>query len=592
MSIIPINIYNPPKNGLNENKKQAFGSPVSFMGNVMQSVENGGFMASFLIQDTLGMTLPRTYQGLNRNEDVLGHKNYKEAAEVALREGLSGPAMVLTPIATFWAMKKGFGKLSGVNTNIIKSINNAVSKSLDTAINNGNKSSAIKDNIYDSIAKKLSKNNNPKEIVNHLKAMDDVELKLAQMKGKDKKVLKAELADKKSKIIEYFNRDVRTKGNIENINRIELDGATYKTSDVIDGIRAYASDAEKAVKNNKPQDFVNASVAKRFGANLASLAATIGVMKLIPAVYSINKTAPGLDGLAKNSEEVKSSDKNAELKNVPNESVKDTKKQAMKGGVASKVGEKISKLPKGYFKNFEFDGYNFSTPLIATTILGGLLAPRVYQAEKRAITLPDGTKDQSEVKEILARDVTSSFTVVFGVPLASRAAIAAAEKKTGFVLTQKPAGETSLVKKTLELINPFSKRKVYSTDDLSKIYFAENKTDVKNLCKFIDKDYNGDLKKIFSKSEEAAKLLKLADIKETGKAANKTIIEKVGKLSDDAAKALFKDGKIAKHAKDLTAIPGFVATFAFVPLVLGLVLPKLTYGLTRKAFDEQQKNNA
>ena len=35
-------------------------------GVLMQGIENGGFATSFIVQDTLGMTVPRTWEGLNR----------------------------------------------------------------------------------------------------------------------------------------------------------------------------------------------------------------------------------------------------------------------------------------------------------------------------------------------------------------------------------------------------------------------------------------------------------------------------------------------------------------------------------------------
>ena len=38
-------------------------------GAVMSGIENGGFVASFLVQDTLGMTVPRSGEGLVRGID-------------------------------------------------------------------------------------------------------------------------------------------------------------------------------------------------------------------------------------------------------------------------------------------------------------------------------------------------------------------------------------------------------------------------------------------------------------------------------------------------------------------------------------------
>ena len=47
---------------------------------VMDAVDRGGLFASFVIQDFLGMNLPRTWVGLQRNKDITGENNYQEAA--------------------------------------------------------------------------------------------------------------------------------------------------------------------------------------------------------------------------------------------------------------------------------------------------------------------------------------------------------------------------------------------------------------------------------------------------------------------------------------------------------------------------------
>ena len=71
--------------------KSGFTSPLIASGNIMQSVENGGFLASFLIQDGIGMTVPRTCAGFLRDKEKTGHYNMQEGLEVLGREGLTGP---------------------------------------------------------------------------------------------------------------------------------------------------------------------------------------------------------------------------------------------------------------------------------------------------------------------------------------------------------------------------------------------------------------------------------------------------------------------------------------------------------------------
>ena len=73
-----ININRQQKNHqkddpINVNFKSAAG--INFIGNFMQFFENQGFWASFLLQDTIGMTLPRVYTGYTRDKEVTGHYN-------------------------------------------------------------------------------------------------------------------------------------------------------------------------------------------------------------------------------------------------------------------------------------------------------------------------------------------------------------------------------------------------------------------------------------------------------------------------------------------------------------------------------------
>ena len=75
------------KQNQNNPKFKGLGSAImNGAGWTMNSIENGGFVASFLIQDTLGMTVPRTREGLYRDRDKKNLKfkdmNFKEAGEV------------------------------------------------------------------------------------------------------------------------------------------------------------------------------------------------------------------------------------------------------------------------------------------------------------------------------------------------------------------------------------------------------------------------------------------------------------------------------------------------------------------------------
>ena len=95
------------------------------VGTAMQSVENGGFLVSFLIQDFLGMTIPRTSAGFLRDKDITGQYNMQEGFEVLGREGLTGPCMMsIAPLALLVAAK--CGKTTSVNSQLIKRFGNSL----------------------------------------------------------------------------------------------------------------------------------------------------------------------------------------------------------------------------------------------------------------------------------------------------------------------------------------------------------------------------------------------------------------------------------------------------------------------------------
>ena len=90
-------------------------------GALMQGIENQGYFLSFLIQDGLGMTLPRVITGFYRDKEVTGEFNIKEGLEVLGREGMTGPFMMAVAPFMVWLTGKGC-KSASTNTRIIKAI--------------------------------------------------------------------------------------------------------------------------------------------------------------------------------------------------------------------------------------------------------------------------------------------------------------------------------------------------------------------------------------------------------------------------------------------------------------------------------------
>lgn len=98
-------------------------------GGIMNGVQNSGFVASFLIQDGLGMTAPRVGTAFLRDKEVTGEYNFQEGREVLLREGLTGPLMMaMAPLCLLISSK--FGKSTTINSQLIKRFGNSFKEML------------------------------------------------------------------------------------------------------------------------------------------------------------------------------------------------------------------------------------------------------------------------------------------------------------------------------------------------------------------------------------------------------------------------------------------------------------------------------
>ena len=68
--------HNNLNDGKNNKNQQSFTGSFNPVVTLMDAIDRGGFAASFIAQDGIGMVAPRIYEGLNRNrkEDENGKK--------------------------------------------------------------------------------------------------------------------------------------------------------------------------------------------------------------------------------------------------------------------------------------------------------------------------------------------------------------------------------------------------------------------------------------------------------------------------------------------------------------------------------------
>ena len=631
LSKTSVNNTNATKQKQNPHFKGVASSLVNVAGSAMSKIENGGFVASFLIQDTLGMTVPRTEEGLFRDRDKKNTKfkdlNFKEAAEVFIREFLSGPIMMFTPFIVFGLTKKHLGKSTFSNTGLIKNLGKSF-KNVVKESNANNVSKTAKDlteNFYHSTlhaiiekttpkAEHVAKNKFVNDIVSNVKELDELNIQLKNAKGisikdkflnifknKNNKVVseKKQISNKISEINNYIsnkfnNFHKENSSELELLNKVKLGKETYKTSETIEAMQAYAHDISKSSTEKMTEAGVDAfgksAMTKRILSTGAASVATIGSTSLVPSIYALlNPVAPGaMSGFKSSQEPIK------EHTTLNPKEKTDNKKNnvSFKGNI---------------LKQLQFNGNQLTPVLMTTLAITGLVAPRVNTAIKRAPKDEDGKKNLIEVPEILFRDSISIAAVTCGEPMLTKAMVNAYEDKSGFVLQNRPKEKMSMFKKVLNTLNPLGEVHPFANSEIKEIYGnITNHKKLTNFAQFINQN-DGDLfkvlsnldnaKEVFAGTEADFNLISKLDRKSSNSRIMKTIENfahhQVTKLMEPAKKG--KPNGMLLKARNLNALPRFINTIVLIPVFLGVVLPKMTYALTaknrRKMVEESLKNH-
>ena len=594
-------------------------------GKAMSKIEKGGFLALFLIQDFLGMTMPRSYAGFLRDKEVTGEYNIQEGTEVLGREGLTGPVMMaVAPTSLYFAGK--WGRSTSINSEFIKRFGNNLKEIVSG--NNYNQS-LIKDsakfkedfytkNIIKILNETLGEANVSEESVKYIleqvKNCENIPegATLEKFRGKSKYRAKC-----LNNIAEHINEiRYKTSSDLEMLGKIKFGSEfnevrPFNTKDTFEAMIKYAQDAENAGKKAGMLDKVlaeslkNKALGKRAIINVSLVFATLGVLSVLPKIYARSDIAPGAKTRMKQQQNYDSQNKEPSFKG--------------KNNALENIGKIVDKNKNKFISSeLEYNKHNLTSTLMAGMSIFGLITPRGFRAYKRAQKDENGKKDFTEIWEIIIRDLTSSLAVVFAVPMLTRAAVTSYENKSGFVLMHKDRNIKG-AKKYFDLLNPYSKAHVLSNEELSALYENVNsKEKMINFCKYIDNN-GGDLNKILSKSETAQEIFKELSINpkdfagKDKKQANKEIlslfeniethVKKLGITSGDEKKKVneiitklmkgagAKGGKnkIAMFAKGMNSLPGLISTVFISPYILGLLIPRLTYKNTRRIHEKQDR---
>ncbi len=570
----------------------------------MNKIEQGGFLILFLVQDFLGMTMPRTVAGFLRDKEETGNYNIQEGFEVLGREMLTGPIMMsVAPISLLIASK--FAKSTSTNSDLIKYYGNSLKEQIEKSNFDRKlltepsefKAEFIKTNIERILKNTLGKENVSEEslkyICEQLANMENIpkDVKLDKFRGKTK--YRNECMEN---IINHIN-DIKYKTgtDLEMLNKVKIgSGSSERVFKISDALRALLKYSDDAIIANKKLDKLDKALAeslkhkalgKRVLTNLAIFGATIGVLQILPKIYAKSNTAPG-----------------SRKKNTENSQQKDITFKG-KADLTKSLGKIMDKNNNKFISSeLEYNGHNFTNTLFALLSAFGMISGRVIRAYKRADKDENGKRDYTEIWEILTRDIASSLSVIFAVPMITRAAVSSYEKHSGFVLMNKKRTVDNKALKMLDLMNPYSKSHVYTNSEMSAIYNnIDSKEKMINFCKFIDNN-GGDIEKIISKSDYKNLLFdKISDLKNKDRSTknkeilsffenienNKNTNELISKIMKGAQNV--NKNKIFAYARGMNSIPGLITTFLISPYILGWFIPRLTYKNTRRIHAKQEQ---
>lgn len=599
MSVKPVNLSlqhakNHQLKEQNKNNSSSNQNP-SFKGfnpvvTLMDAIDKGGFAASFIAQDGIGMVAPRIYEGLNRNRKkdengkLTGPLNWEFARREGIRELLSGPSAFLIPMGIMAGIKHFSGPANNVHISHIKALGNSFE---DFAKENHNilaDSNQTKEEFYKKVfsnilAESTDNNLSGEKLSN---TAEEFAKKLLQSETtKDKK----EAKKLSSELVDTF-MDLRK--STTNSSNNELD-VIYNTGDgkklnttfrrLTQSMKEYTDDVIKNVtkKVDKTgtqvniQELVKEFNNKRIGSRLLSIigmfSAVVGFYTVIPKLYNMGlKKDPGLAGL-EGVEENKP--ENIDDKQTAKADDKTSKKEvAFKGGLAS-LGRNIANHQTAgkVINNFEFNGASMSVPAMLTLLFGFCLPPRYANA-----------KSDHEKREILVRDVTSFTAILFAAKALARGFSDMFANLTGLALNIKPQDHSkSILHKAKNYFTAGAGVDVLTSEQIVTKYsnIDKYKDGIVGFVDFLENN-GGNAKKVLSMDSTVAENMKTIlgkDLKDASIDEIKTSLKKAMQNKDTALDNIYKvfagkDNKFIQRAKTCNSAFGFLSTIVLVPVFM------------------------
>ena len=600
----------------------------------MDAISRGGFAASFIAQDGLGMVAPRIKEGMNRGrkEEVdpetgkkkkVGPYNWAFARREGVREILSGPSAFLIPAAILAVIKKAGGKANNVPTDLINTYGDnfakIISNQRDNITNAGAKNTKARAALYhevfkDALSASLDGKLDGDELSKAAQEMTDDLLKIENAKSKGfykhfigQKVegsaedLTQALMDKYMNLRKKYVSPSASEATVMFTKKDGKDAVGTSIGKLLSSLPEYADDAinsaQKFVQNENGdlvkfiKDFNLRRSGSRILSNLGMFLAVVGFYDIIPKLYNM--------GLKENPDEVKTEE---EQKQEKAEDTADTKsKDVPFTGAAASVNRSVAKkvMNTGWLKKisdeFEFNGPSMSVTAMSTLLFAFCLPPRIRDA-----------KDEHDRKEIIVRDIASFSAILFAANALSRGFSDICAKISGLALNTKPADHAkSFMQKIKNYFTPGNGVNVMKSDQLiSKHSNLEQYRDgISGYIEFL-KNNGGDPKKVFamdSNVKEAAekilgKSLKDADITDIEEAFSKARAAKSGTKEANALDVIYKafknpDNKFVRRAKTLNSAFQFASIVLLVPAFM-IWLARYCERMTKAAKAKQKETQA
>lgn len=594
------------QNNNDNNKKPNNNYSPSFKGGfnpvvmLMDAIDRGGFAASFIAQDGIGMVAPRIKEGLNRgrkkdeNGNHYGPLNWEFARKEGVREILSGPSAFIIPAIMLHFITKHSGSANNVSIDMIKGLGQNFEKYAASNTNTLSNVAKTKTEFYEEVFKNVIKTTTEgklpeDEVVNTAKNFTSrvIEIENSKSKGFFRKLfgmkVKGSAEDLTQTLADDFmmiKKQHLSPSVNEAIASLSIEGRKAPASEsfkkLLGSMKNYSDDAIASVNNKLSKDgatdvadFLKNHTSRRMGSrlltNLSMFLAVVGFYTVIPKLYNLGlKGNPALKDTEHQAEtttekaENKAPDKKKNGKDIPFEGANVQKLMA-------KTGDTV--MNKSWLKKisdkFEFDGPSMSVPAMLTLLFGFCLPPRYVNRQ-----------DEYDGKEILVRDIASFTAILFGAKALARGCSVAFSKLSGLALNTKPVDHAkSFLHKFKNYFTPGQGVNVLSSEEIISKYTNIDKYPggINGFFDFIEGN-GGDIKKMLKLDKNVranaetiiGKPLKNASIDEI-KAAFKKV------KNNDALENIYKvfrnvDGnKYISSAKTMNSSFGFLSTLVLVP---------------------------